>query len=809
MPYTAHASITVPAAHIPSSQTDFPLLFSGTYTYLKTLANGGNVTSSNGYDIIFTSDSAGTIPLDFEKINYDPGSGTVEFRVRVQMTASTDCVLYVWFGNSSITSYQGNNSGTWASAYRAVYHLGDGTTLSTADSTGNTNTLTVQHGAVAATGQPYLSGGVSAPADPDCMSFVNTTSVRVQTPFTIRAWVYLTSYHFGVIFTLFDGLGNYNYQLGSNSGAPFFLWRNGSFTPFLNDPSTIPLNTWTQITVRVTGITAVKFWVNNVNTSNQSSVISVPAMSTGGTGFLAGDNGTSGIHGVVDEVMLYNGSMSDDLESMLYLNELSPITFYSVSLILINILEGSFDCDGTTSISTIAYAKWAGNVPISGTTDVALTPNINWTGNVHVDSATTLSFVPFRQFSVFINADGSTSLFCTPNQTQYGTVIFDQIDQEMSALLSFVLGGSSHFFADTTVNLNARSIILGPDYIFGLIQNVRDVGSPNFIPIGNDSFTLASKTAISIGTGPLGALNYRYALGFSRPASAYYNKQLQRFTRQEYVRFNLFVDQALDFVQMSDTLGFTADSKAAIAGYGLLGRDKEEYVTFSVLTNVHNTQTNLELLSTGNPNVDVTQVVYEMLWKPSSSVNATQAVAEVLYLANLASIQQLAVEAITGTSIRNTLLDQVAVEVLQSIISKAVVTQVVTEVLRTNNSVMNVTQVTAEVLTRIQNGYFAQGVVQQVAIEQLAGGLSNTFVNSVVVEIMNSGLNPPLRVNGEVIETLHNNQRNGVIQQVALEVVNNSTTRAAVVNQVAIEMLIRMAYDPEVASLVNNPKFHT
>lgn len=329
MAFASHKIITIPAANIPSSQTDFPFLFAGTYSFLMGQAFGGTVRSSVGNDIVFSSNSAGTAILDFERVVYRASDGHCQYRIRIQATGATNYVVFVCYDDATVSGYLGNNAGTWASAYRTSYHLGDGTTLSNLDSTGNANTLAVQHGAVAASG--IIDGGVSCPTAADCMSFANVTSVRVQTPFAIRAWVYLTTYRFGVIYTLFDGLGNYNYQLGSNSGTPFFLWRNGASTPFLSDPSTIPLNTWTQLTVRVTGTTAVKFWVNNINTSNPTSGISVPAMFSGGTGFLGGDNGTSALGGTTSEVMLYNGTLSDDLESMLYHNEFSPATFYNVT----------------------------------------------------------------------------------------------------------------------------------------------------------------------------------------------------------------------------------------------------------------------------------------------------------------------------------------------------------------------------------------------------------------------------------------------------------------------------------------------
>src|SRR5258706_14400600 len=110
MSYTFRNSITIDHTKCGSSDsTNFPMLFSGTYTYLKTVGNGGNVTNVNGYDIIFTSDIAGTTLLDFELVNYSASTGTVEFWVRIPtLSHTTDTVIYLFYGNSSITTYQWN-----------------------------------------------------------------------------------------------------------------------------------------------------------------------------------------------------------------------------------------------------------------------------------------------------------------------------------------------------------------------------------------------------------------------------------------------------------------------------------------------------------------------------------------------------------------------------------------------------------------------------------------------------------------------------------------------------------------------------
>ncbi len=51
-----------------SDLTDFPMLVSFTDADLRTVANGGSVTSSNGYDIAFTeSDGVTVMDLEIEK----------------------------------------------------------------------------------------------------------------------------------------------------------------------------------------------------------------------------------------------------------------------------------------------------------------------------------------------------------------------------------------------------------------------------------------------------------------------------------------------------------------------------------------------------------------------------------------------------------------------------------------------------------------------------------------------------------------------------------------------------------------------
>jgi len=125
--YTHRRAITIDHTKVPhSDQPNFPVLVSGVYSYLATAANGGQVQNANGYDIIFTSDYAGTSKLDHEIDSYNPVTGAINMWVRIPLLSHTcDTVIYVNYGNASITTPQENRVGVWDSSYQGVWHLGN------------------------------------------------------------------------------------------------------------------------------------------------------------------------------------------------------------------------------------------------------------------------------------------------------------------------------------------------------------------------------------------------------------------------------------------------------------------------------------------------------------------------------------------------------------------------------------------------------------------------------------------------------------------------------------------------------------
>ena len=215
--YIYSGTIVVSHAQVSNSdQANFPVLVSGVYPALATTANGGLVTNSNGYDIIFTSDSDGLHNLNFERESYSPLTGQVAFWVQVPMIShTTDTVFYVFYGNASVTTDQSSPAGTWDSNYLGVYHLGNGTTLNVSDSTSHAYNGT-NHGATAGTGE--IDGAANLNGSSQSITMGTVMDLGAGN-LTLEAWVKPSNAsQFAPIIAKRQNSSNYQqYQIGIGS----------------------------------------------------------------------------------------------------------------------------------------------------------------------------------------------------------------------------------------------------------------------------------------------------------------------------------------------------------------------------------------------------------------------------------------------------------------------------------------------------------------------------------------------------------------------------------------------------------------
>ena len=185
--------MTIDHTKVPSTQSNFTVLVSLTDPALKTIANGGHVANANGFDIGFYADSGGTIRLKWEVEKYDGTTGNLIAWVKIpSVSSTTDTVFYLMYGDSSINTNQSDPPNTWDSSFKAVWHLGNGSTLSLSDSTSNANNL-ANVGATAATAGKISGGAGPFNGTSQCLKTVNSINLGTN-KVTLSAWVNITGY---------------------------------------------------------------------------------------------------------------------------------------------------------------------------------------------------------------------------------------------------------------------------------------------------------------------------------------------------------------------------------------------------------------------------------------------------------------------------------------------------------------------------------------------------------------------------------------------------------------------------------------
>src|SRR5215469_6656960 len=134
-------ALSVDHTQVPSNQSNFPVLVNFTDNNFATVANGGKVQNSSGFDIGFYADNNAATKLAWEMERYTATSGEVIAWVKLPTVSSTspNTTFYVFYDDPTINTDQSNPTGVWDANYLGVYHLKDGTTLSVADSTGQNN----------------------------------------------------------------------------------------------------------------------------------------------------------------------------------------------------------------------------------------------------------------------------------------------------------------------------------------------------------------------------------------------------------------------------------------------------------------------------------------------------------------------------------------------------------------------------------------------------------------------------------------------------------------------------------------------
>lgn len=478
MAYSYKRSITIDHTKCGSADsTNLAVLVSGTYSYLATVANGGKVQNANGYDIAFYSDSALTTQLDHQTETYTAASGLVNYWVKVPtVSASTDTVIYMAYGDSGISTDQSDAANTWDSSYEGVWHLRDGTTLSGTESTSNGRNGTLTGSPTAVAGQ--IDGGANLSGSSQYITMGNVIDVTTG-DLTIECWFNsansnqtrqfiskrlasgsFAQWGFGQGYVNSSGVGVTGKQL-------YFLAFGGSLPAAQSYHTTnnVADGNWHYAVMRrASGV--VTIWVDGTSMSLTADIANTTAPNTSNSAALnfGYDNSSSYWTGKLDEVRISKATRSDSYILTRYNNDSSPSTFYTIGLE--NLVPTVSDSVTTSESVTVSIAGGVSTLSVNVSDTVTVTESTNQlitrlyetvSDSVTVTESTTVAIQATQTLSVNVSDSVTvTESVVTNVNTSVNVSDSTTISEAVNLLISTLFIGVS----DTTTLTESTNVTI-------------------------------------------------------------------------------------------------------------------------------------------------------------------------------------------------------------------------------------------------------------------------------------------------------------------------------------------------------------
>jgi len=313
--------MTVNHTLVPSTQSNFTVLVSVTDPALKTVANGGHVANANGYDIGFYADSGRTTKLKWEVEKYNGTTGNLIAWVKIpSVSSTTDTPFYLFYGDPSIVTDQSDPLNTWDSNFKAVYHVGNGTTLTATDSTGGNNGTLVNS-------PTAIAGKIDGAAhfvhsSSQTIALANSSDFPITTAWTMEAWVKPST----------DGNTVLEWGTTGNNGPHMALlgnntWRVGFWGGAAVDGTGVDLGSFHHIVGTFDG--------SNLRLYKDGSLLAGPTAASPATapysqGTIGSAFGGAYWNGDIDEVRVSSAARSAAWITAEYNNQSSPGTFITM-----------------------------------------------------------------------------------------------------------------------------------------------------------------------------------------------------------------------------------------------------------------------------------------------------------------------------------------------------------------------------------------------------------------------------------------------------------------------------------------------
>jgi len=217
-------AITIDSDNVLSTENNFVILATSTDSDLVTYAR------SDAYDIVFTS-SDGKTKLDYDREYWNSSTGELTAWIEVDISSTTDTILYMYYGNSSASVDNANPDGVWDSNYKSVYHMNNVPTGTVYDSTTNDNDM-ASNGSM--TSDDLVSGYIGQAIDfdgsDDFLKNSSPSGYGTADNYTMTAWFYnSTQSGWSNFYSHTTGSGDYDPQWAMN-GTAISVYDGSSIT---------------------------------------------------------------------------------------------------------------------------------------------------------------------------------------------------------------------------------------------------------------------------------------------------------------------------------------------------------------------------------------------------------------------------------------------------------------------------------------------------------------------------------------------------------------------------------------------------
>lgn len=291
---------------------------------LRQVGLGGKVYNANGYDIIVTDSSNNQLSHEIEY--YSPTLGTFIGHAKITAGGSADTILYLYYGNDSISTSQENITSVWSDNFVGVWHLNNTSYL---DSTSNNTDLSAES-SPAIVDNDYLYKGL----DSNSGSLVDTTpSANIyQSLPTFECLCKLESLlsNDGPLVTIdggFSGDGWLTMDLDS-SERPYFRKSHGTGSgeySQVTSPDALSLDTWYHIVATRPTTSTMRIYVNGVLKASISGTDT--RLAGNNSNFRIGFRDSRRFLGEIDEVRIHSTPRSADYITTLYRSLLLQSTY--------------------------------------------------------------------------------------------------------------------------------------------------------------------------------------------------------------------------------------------------------------------------------------------------------------------------------------------------------------------------------------------------------------------------------------------------------------------------------------------------